>query len=108
VRATPGDALRTLVFLLDAALRAMLAGATGPRQVQLTGYVDGAALVVACVDTGMPWASAAERAVTEVWSLSPLELLGPIVVRYGGQVEATGDHQGNRFQVRFPLVGGEA
>ena len=108
VPATPGDTLRTLVFLLDAALRATLAGATGPRHVQLRGYVDGAALVVVCADTGTPWASTTERAVTEIGSLSPLELLGPIVVRYGGQVEATGDREGNRFQVRFPLVGGEA
>lgn len=104
VPATPGDTLRTLVFLLDAALRAVLAGATGPRQVQLVGYVDAAELVVSCTDTGMPWASAAERAVTERWSLSPTELLGPIVAPYGGQVEAESNHEGNRFHVRFPLV----
>lgn len=108
VPATPGDTLRTLVFLLDAALRAILAGSHGPRQVRLTGHVDVAALVVVCADTGTPWASTTERAATEVWSLSPLELLGPIVVRYGGQVEAVSDHEGNRFQVRFPLVRGEA
>jgi len=102
-RATPGDTLRTLVFLLDAALRAVLAGTTGSKQVQLVGYVDAAQLVVSCTDTGMPWASADERAVTEIWSLSPTELLGPIVAPYGGQIEAVSNREGNRFCVRLPI-----
>lgn len=104
VRATPGEVLRTLVLLLDAALRATLASTAAPRRVQLSARPDGAHIVVACADTGIPWAHVGDRAGEEAASLGPTELLGPIVATYGGRIDEAGDGGANQFEVRFPLV----
>ncbi len=104
VRATAGDVMRTLVFLLDAALRALDAGEESVRTVTLTARRDGAQLVATCSDSGAPWASEQARADGDAVSLSPSELLGPIVALYDGAVEVGDRETGNRFAVRFPLL----
>ena len=108
VRATAGDVMRTLVFLLDAALRALEASAESERAVTLTARLDGTHLVVTCGDTGLPWSSSRAREDGEVSTLSPSELLGPIVALYDGAVEVGDREAGNHFAVRFPLLDASA
>ncbi len=107
VRATPGEVLRTLVLLLDASLRAVLAGGAAQRQVNISAEAFEAHIIVTCADSGHRWAGTADPGADESSALGPMELLGPLVAKYGGRVESAGDGDGNRFRVHFPLVRAE-
>ena len=103
VAVSTGDALRTVVMLLDAALRALLASPSGPRSVVLRAIGDGEELVVQCVDTGAPWRPHhAELGSGEAAVLAPNELLEPFVARFGGSVARIPESLGNAFAVRMP------
>ncbi|WP_158514920.1 PAS domain-containing protein [Gemmatimonas phototrophica] len=104
VRATAGDVLRAHVFLLDGALRALLATKDAKRSVHLAAQLEGAHVIVTCTDSGVRWAPEGGHDEIEPSSLSPSELLGPIVARFGGGIEVSDRSHGNHFTVRFPLV----
>lgn len=104
VRATSGDVLRTLVILLDASLRALLAGSTGERRVDLSARVEAGQVLVTCSDSGVPWPLGQEVAGAERMSLGPSELLGPIVAPYGGRIDVVGGEARNSFVVHVPLA----
>ena len=108
VHATAGDVLRTHVFLLDGALRALLATRDVGRSVHLAAHLKGAHVIVTCEDSGVPWVPLGGSEDTEPSSLSPSELLGPIVALFGGGIEVGARSHGNHFTVRFPLVAAAA
>jgi PAS domain S-box-containing protein len=101
-----GDALRAVVILLDAALRAVLVVPSGPRSVVLRAICDRGDIEVQCIDTGVPWRSPGTEVVDGgLAGLVPEELLQLFVTRFGGSVLRMPGMIANAFALRMPRPG---